>query len=111
MAADGDRFDDIFVDLDFSRVTEYGTGDLGFGDAVFADYEDSLGVIPESEWPEHIEELERRNTGTEHLIVPYLQPGPRRFLHVARYMSGDDDSGGHSVRATANSDTITHLAL
>ncbi|GIV49897.1 MAG: hypothetical protein KatS3mg038_0418 [Candidatus Kapaibacterium sp.] len=75
MAADGDRFDDIFVDLDFSRVTEYATGDLGFGDAVFADYEDSLGVIPESEWPEHIEELERRNTGTEHLIVHIYNQG------------------------------------
>ncbi|GIV50782.1 MAG: hypothetical protein KatS3mg038_1303 [Candidatus Kapaibacterium sp.] len=75
MAADGDRFDDIFVDLDFSRVTEYGTGDLGYGDAVFADYEDSLGVIPEAEWQEHVEELERRNIGCEHLIVHIYNQG------------------------------------
>ncbi|GIV52370.1 MAG: hypothetical protein KatS3mg038_2891 [Candidatus Kapaibacterium sp.] len=114
MAADGDRFDDIFVDLDFSRVTEYGTGDLGYGDAAFADYEDSLGVIPEAEWQEHVEELERRNIGCAQSIssCTYLQPGPRRFVHVARYLSSDDDSrSGHAIRATANTDTITDLAL
>ncbi|GIW60127.1 MAG: hypothetical protein KatS3mg087_1193 [Patescibacteria group bacterium] len=61
-----------FIDIDFSRITEYEKGDLGPPPPdVFADYEEALGVIDEEAWDEIIEEINKKKLGIVEL-VPHI---------------------------------------
>jgi hypothetical protein len=63
------EIDDKFIDVDFTKQPEYIFGDLGL--RAFRSqqrYESAASLIPESEWPSHIEALQETGGGMERLI-------------------------------------------
>lgn len=68
----------LFVDVDFVKFADYVVGDITDRQQLldkFSDYEQSLGVIPESDWKEIIEEIEYKKLGAEWLVKHVYNQG------------------------------------
>lgn len=72
------QIDPQFIDVNFPSQPEYTFGDRGlgaFGATGLADYEQTLGVIPESEWRGLAEAMDANQTGLEWLIKHVFNQG------------------------------------
>lgn len=65
---------DRFVDVDFAKQPEFCGGDLGrvAMPGTFASYEQSVPIIPESDWRRHVEAMDEDASGAEWLVKQIL---------------------------------------